>query len=394
MAYSGFGIKTYNYAAPSFGPAPDKQDFYSQVQPANPWGGGNPTSTFDYNAYNQAMSDYHTKKNAAFAAAGRNPDGSPMSPEFQTMIDESTGRLRDEYSMAQALQNVAGYDQFQDFATGTGPSEYAQAAEGQLDLKTALLRDQIADEANRQAATMRSNLAMRGGLSSGARERVGYTADRTAQEERQKARQGQLLGFSDILKQDAASRQDALGRFVGMGADAEQYDIGQALNEVGREREFAMQRYTEEGKKWAAEKKAEEQRAAAGSCFGEGTLVKMADGSLKTIKDIDIGDEIEKGGKVYALFKAEADPESLYWYKGMLVVGCHPVLEDGKWLRVMYSEKAERVPETFKVDFVYDLSTENHRIVSAGDVEFTDFAEHDDFYLTAEESIERLNQTV
>jgi len=376
------GINSYSYANP--GKAPTAPRF------------------FEYGAgYQQALDQYNkdlAAYNAQLTNAGLNPDGSPKSPQFSSLVDPSTGRLKQQYSITEQLLDpgsIAGYSQYKDFATGTGPSAYATAAENQLNLKTAIERDKAMKDAATGAAAARSSLAMRGGMTSGARERLG----KTNYADLQGVRRNQMVGLTDILTQDAGARQGALKDFTTLGANigqfntnlknqAQEFNVRSALEEINRGREFEMSRYKQESEKWAADKKSQAQAAAA--CFPKGVKVTMNDGTKKNIEDIRVGDVVALGGRVYALYSQDYSDHSLFNYRGVAVAGSHPVLDiGGKWTRVKDSPHATL--SDVRADVVYDFSCEKH-LVLINDIMFSDFAESDDFYLSEEESIEKLNE--
>ena len=380
------GVNQYSYADPAatVGPAPTMDQF--KLPGGSMYGGmyGAVGSMYDTAAYNRALSQYQKDLNAANASVGRHSDGSPMAPEFQSLIDPNTGMLKGGLSFDQS--SIDGMDQFKDFATGTGPSQYAQANMNRLGLQTSFMRDRASREANQAGANMRRDLMMRGGMSGGARERIASQVAGGAMQGRQQARQTELLGLSDILTQDAGAKQTALGRYVDLGARGQEFNIQNALSEIGQERDAAWKNYEQEGERWAADKKAQAQRNASG-CFIAGTPITMADGTRKPIEAIKIGDETLKGGKVYAVYQ-QAWNEPVYNYGGIYVTGQHPVFDNGTWKRVKDSDNAfltNVIPMA-----VYDFSNDKHRIVIGG-VLFGDFAENDDFYLTDEESIAKLN---
>jgi hypothetical protein len=101
-----------------------------------------------------------------------------------------------------------------------------------------------------------------------------------------------------------------------------------------------------------------------GGCFGPGEAIEMADGSLKDIEKIKIGDEVALGGKVLGTNESKVNPEQIYNYMGIVVTRDHMVEEDGVFLPV---EKARySVPFKSNISIVYNISTENHRVVSNG----------------------------
>jgi hypothetical protein len=106
----------------------------------------------------------------------------------------------------------------------------------------------------------------------------------------------------------------------------------------------------------------------AGSfCFDPNTLIQMADGSNKKIKDIQLGDDT-KGGEVTGVFQFKASDE-IHDYKGVTVAGSHFVKEDGKFIMVKDSPLAVKID---KIPVVYSLDTTGRRIF-INDIEFADY---------------------
>ena len=107
-----------------------------------------------------------------------------------------------------------------------------------------------------------------------------------------------------------------------------------------------------------------------GGCFIAGTMITMHDGSFKPVEQVDIGDEVAVGGKVFATGKFLID--NLYEYKGIQVSGTHMVKEDGKWTRVENSTHGVSLGNEDAI--VYVFGSENRRIIING-IEFTDYFE-------------------
>jgi hypothetical protein len=107
-----------------------------------------------------------------------------------------------------------------------------------------------------------------------------------------------------------------------------------------------------------------------GGCFIAGTMVTMADGTQKPVEQVDIGDTVSVGGKVFATGKFLID--NLYDYKGIQVSGTHMVKEDGKWTRVEDSRLGRSLGDDEVI--VYVFGNENRRII-INDTEFTDYFE-------------------
>lgn len=216
-----------------------------------------------------------------------------------------------------------------------------------------------------------ANVAMSGVQARGNLERDLMIANREAQ------MQG-LQAQSGIFSQ-AQSRQE--------------FDIGQAA----KEKDIALQAGLGFAQMGATERAAELNRQAqvkaarAGrqrSCFIEGTKIQMEDGTLKNIEDIKITDKLKDGGVVYALNQGITD--GAYMFGDTIVTGGHAVLDaDGVWKRV---KDANAIVYLSGVNYVYNLSCENHIIRTEDGTTFSDFDETDlGSTISDQESLEVLN---
>jgi hypothetical protein len=102
-------------------------------------------------------------------------------------------------------------------------------------------------------------------------------------------------------------------------------------------------------------------------CFDPSTLIQMADGSNKKIKNIQLGDNT-KGGEVTGVFQFKASDE-IHNYKSVTVAGSHYVKEDGRFIMVKDSPLAVKID---KIPVVYSLDTTGRRIFIK-DIEFADY---------------------
>jgi hypothetical protein len=110
--------------------------------------------------------------------------------------------------------------------------------------------------------------------------------------------------------------------------------------------------------------------SGGGGCFIAGTMITMHDGSLKPVEQVDIGDTVSVGGKVFATGKFLID--NLYDYNGIQVSGTHMVKEDGAWTRVEDSRLGVSLGDDEAI--VYVFGNENRRIM-INNTEFTDYFE-------------------
>lgn len=108
-------------------------------------------------------------------------------------------------------------------------------------------------------------------------------------------------------------------------------------------------------------------------CFLKGTLITMADGTTKPVEQVDLGDEVAVGGKVFAVGRFLNT--ELYDYKGIKVSGSHMVNEDGTWMRVRDTKHGKSLGDDQNT--VYVFGSENRRIL-INDILFTDYFEIED----------------
>jgi hypothetical protein len=103
-------------------------------------------------------------------------------------------------------------------------------------------------------------------------------------------------------------------------------------------------------------------------CFLAGTPITMADGTIKPVEQVDLGDEVAVGGIVFGTGKFLTS--DLHDYKGIKVSGSHMVKEDGAWMRVRDTKHGKPLGDD-EVK-VYVFGTENRRILIK-DTLFTDY---------------------
>ena len=108
-------------------------------------------------------------------------------------------------------------------------------------------------------------------------------------------------------------------------------------------------------------------------CFLKGTLITMADGTTKPVEQVDLGDKVAVGGKVFAVGRFLNT--ELYDYKGIKVSGSHMVNEDGTWMRVRDTKHGKSLGNDENT--VYVFGSENRRIL-INDILFTDYFEIED----------------
>jgi len=120
---------------------------------------------------------------------------------------------------------------------------------------------------------------------------------------------------------------------------------------------------------------------ALGKCFHPLTKLKLRDGTIKYMKDIDLGDILEDGSIVESVLKIDNKKEPVPFYSihnkemDIFVTGSHLVFDKSKNDFV----KVEKYKNAVKTDKMYDwfscLITDTHRI-PIGEEIFWDWEDH------------------
>jgi hypothetical protein len=204
-------------------------------------------------------------------SAGLNPDGSPKSKEFDSLIDPATGLMKAPYQVGKIdPSKFDSYSMIKALATGKGLTETGELQKQQIEQMGIQGKESAARNAAAATAAARSGMAMRGGVGAGARERLAAGGAQNLMEATQgqnRATQGQLL---QNLLSDQSRRDQALQGFAGMeqglagkNLGIDQYNIEQALKETGSKRANEQEQYKEQLDKWASNKQAEATRASS-----------------------------------------------------------------------------------------------------------------------------------
>ena len=172
-----------------------------------------------------------------------------------------------------------------------------------------------------------------------ARKAAEIIAERREEEKRKKDPIGAMARAQNISRQEAQKQQEAI-----------QQDYKEDRGGDARAFEGSTRGYDE-----------------GNYCFDPNTLIQMADGSEKKIKEIQLGDQT-KGGEVTGVFQFKASDE-IHDYKGVTVAGSHYVKEDGKFIMVKDSPISVKID---KIPVVYSLDTTGRRIFIK-DIEFADY---------------------
>ena len=195
-----------------------------------------------------------------------------------------------------------------------------------------------------------------------------------------KAKAQEIRDFRQQQRIDAINRKKAEAKAAGDAARARALQIqaaARAQNISRREAEQQQQAIEDQGRESATGRgDAGNPGGSSGAmtddnagtfCFDPNTLVQMADGSEKKIKEIQLGDQT-KGGEVTGVFQFKASDE-IHDYKGVTVAGSHYVKENGRFIMVQDSPISVKID---KIPVVYSLDTTGRRIFIK-DIEFADY---------------------
>ncbi len=214
---------------------------------------------------------------------GLDAEGRPISQEFQSFVDPTTGLLKEPYQYQPEkidLTKLEGFQALKKRVLTEGPSAWAKLMLEKQAQEESMARDQAARQAVASASQARAELAMRGGVTSGARERLAMTGGRGLMEARQAAAQQGILSRASTLTEDERQRMSLLPGFaegeaklneynVGLGNTAKQYNIQSALREQEAQRAWESKKYEEQMRAWAAEREAQAtERAGSGGGGG------------------------------------------------------------------------------------------------------------------------------
>ncbi|MBX3017977.1 MAG: hypothetical protein KF767_08815 [Bdellovibrionaceae bacterium] len=221
--------------------------------------------------------------NAISADVKYDDQGRPIRNDYLSIMDKN-GNLNSNFSIADKIGpdiqvNQDGYNAIKERALSTGPSAWANLA---LE-KQGLEQQNAMDSANRSGAqaqtTAYNQMRSRGGLSAGQRERLAMQGARNTAANQQGVLNQGLLNRSNILMEDQKSKDNMLMQLPGMdmananfqqnqrsfNAQAQQYDIGNKLKDVGGYNAYNADAYGKAMQEWSAGKTADAQaRASSG----------------------------------------------------------------------------------------------------------------------------------
>lgn len=145
--------------------------------------------------------------------------GMPTAPEYQAAYNPATMSMASNPELAKIKSE----------ANRSGPSKAANLMIGEQNRQELMSRDANARTAGGSAAKARSDLAMRGGLSSGARERTEQNAVNDVLNLNQQAAATKAGNVAQIGINDEQNRQNQMQEAAQLSMQAQQFDTGNQI---------------------------------------------------------------------------------------------------------------------------------------------------------------------
>ena len=208
------------------------------------------------------------------AQAGWDPyGGMPGYPGYQTAYNQQADSVAGDYAAAAraGTPSEAGLNKYRQEAMRSGPSAWAQMTGKNIGMQAAAAREKGAKDIAGQQATAAGQLAMRGGLQSGARERMAKGAAKGMLDMQQDIARQEMGNRLQAGINDEQNRISQLGALPGMdvsmagakrqaaltGVQGREADINRRLEEQARLNAYNMAKYQADIGMWAAGKQAD-----------------------------------------------------------------------------------------------------------------------------------------
>lgn len=212
----------------------------------------------------------------------------PQDIQFNSGLN-GAGGLQDQYKVsvgAMPQMNTQALDMLRRNATGAGLSSWGQAAMDQQRLNQQGMQDTLAKNVNAGQAQALNNMAMRGGVSQGARAMMGMNAAKDQMMQNQNLLRQGAQDRAGIQAQDAQTKQNMLSQLPGMELQAlnpqfqymqmqnqaNQFNAQNALNQLGAQNAFNMDKYKTGMSAWGANQQANAQLAGLNNNQNTGML--------------------------------------------------------------------------------------------------------------------------
>lgn len=231
--------------------------------------------------FNQRQSQQaEDEKRKYMSSQGLNVDGSPIRKEYSS-IGDGKGSLNDAYTLHGAKDinvNKEGIDAVRKMALRKGPSDWTNMMLEKQGIQAGANRDDLSSKLAGSRSQAMSDLAMRGGLSGGARERMAANSMRESNLARQSLSRNEALDKTNLLADDEKSRVNLLTQMPGLENEASKsdfanreysttvskYNLDNVLKDKSAKDAWDSNTYNEQMKKWASDAQANATASSGG----------------------------------------------------------------------------------------------------------------------------------
>jgi len=189
--------------------------------------------------------------------------GQPAALDYTSVYDPATMAMLPEFEKKMAASE-GGFNQFRQEALRKGPSSWANLAKTKLAMDALEEREKGARTVAAGKAEAMNELAMRGGLSSGARERLAESGAKNLLDMTQNVNRQGKSNALNIGIQDEQNRIQQLSALPGVEnqrvsawQNVRSQDLGNLLKENENRNQFNQNKYNQQMSAWAAGKQAE-----------------------------------------------------------------------------------------------------------------------------------------
>lgn len=186
--------------------------------------------------------------------------GMPTAPGFTQGYDPSSMSMTD---YLKTVYDPSGFNAFKDQATRVGPSAWANLATQDQGAQAAKTKSADASQANAQTAQAEDDLASRGGLSSGARERATIEGSKNYLSMSQGVEQQKNLNDLQIGMNDQQNKIQELSQLpgmeqqqAGMWENAKNTDVSNAVSANDKANSYNQNLYNTQMQAWGANQQA------------------------------------------------------------------------------------------------------------------------------------------
>ncbi len=172
-------------------------------------------------------------------------------PQYQGITD-AQGNVLSPYKYDPSKSGA--FSRMTDIAMSRGPTDVYRAQADQIDLERGRDLDNMYRQGNIAGATGTSNLAQTGGLESGARERMAGANSLAQMQGQQNLYGTAATNRASALSNDAAMKMKMLGGVSDVQNAAQQYNIGNAMGDLGNKNQANMYQWNKLGEIQGAQK--------------------------------------------------------------------------------------------------------------------------------------------